>query len=173
MPVYGRFTETDLADEMTVLDVNVRALTALTKQFVRPMVDRGEGAVLNTASLASFYPLPTKAVYAATKSYVLSFSRSLAHDLSDEGVTVSAVCPGPVETEYAERGGVEDSETMSGSTNDAESVAEAGWQGLKDGERIIFPSTLAAYGGQLVRLLPRRRATVIGEETIEEGASWL
>ncbi len=149
------------------------AVTGLTKLFVPGMVDRGEGAVLNTASLASLYPIPGKAVYAATKSYVLSFSRALAHELADEGVTVTALCPGVVETEYVERGNVAESNTDEGVTNDPRSVAEAGWDGLTNGERIVFPSSFATYGAQLTRLLPRRTVTRLGERTVEEGQSWI
>jgi short-subunit dehydrogenase len=173
VPVYGSFTDTDWDDERDMLQVNVVALTALTKRFVPDMVERGDGAVLNTASLASFYPIPTKAVYAATKSYALSFSRALAHDLADEGITVTALCPGPVETEYATRGDVEESNTMAGVTNDARSVAEAGWEGLTSGQRVVFPSAFATYGAQLTRVLPRTTVTKLGERSIEEGASWV
>lgn len=173
VPVYGQFTGTDWDAERDMMQVNMVALTELTKRFVPEMVDRGAGAVLNTASLASFYPIPHKAVYAATKSYVLSFSRAIAHELDATDVTVTALCPGPVETEYAERGNVEESETMSGVTNDPRSVAEAGWTGLTNGERIVLPSGFATYGAQLKRLLPRKTVTKLGQSTVDEGASWL
>jgi short-subunit dehydrogenase len=173
VPVYGDFTETELADERSMMQLNVVTLTELTKRFVREMADRGEGAVLNTASLAAFYPIPRKAVYAATKSYVLSFSRALAHELEPEGITVTALCPGAVETEYKERGNVAESNTMSGVTNDPRSVAEAGWEGLKNGERIVLPSAFATYGAQIERFLPRKTVTKLGERTVEEGASWI
>lgn len=172
VPVYGRFTETDRENERALMRVNMLALTGLTKLFAPRMADRGAGAVLNTASLAAFYPIPKKAVYAATKSYVLSFSRALAHELEGDGVTVTALCPGAVETEYAERGNVAESNTMDGITNDPRSVAEAGWAGLRDGERIVLPSTLATYAAGIERVLPRRTATRIGERTVEEGQSW-
>jgi len=173
VPVYGRFTETDREAERDMMRVNTVTLTELTKLFAAPMVDRGTGAILNTASLASFYPVPKKAVYAATKSYVLSFSRALAHELVDDGITVTALCPGVVETEYAYRGNVEESDTMEGVTDDPRSVAEAGWNGVRNGERIVFPSAFDTYGAQLTRLLPRKTVTELGERTVEEGASWI
>lgn len=173
VPVYGDFHETDLEAEQNVMQVNMVTLTELTKLFLPGLVDHNEGIILNMASLASLYPLPRKAVYTGTKAYVLSFSRALAHELADEGVTVTAVCPGVVETEYADRGNVDASNTMEGVTNDPRSVAEAGWEGAKDGDRIVFPSTFASYGSQLIRLLPRKQATKIGESTVEDGASWL
>jgi len=173
VPVYGRFTETDREAEVDMMQVNMVTLTELTKLFLPSMVERGDGAVLNTASLAAFYPIPKKPVYSATKSYVLSFSRALAHDFEDDGITVTALCPGVVETEYAKRGNVEQSNTMAGVTNDPQSVAEAGWNGLKNGERIVLPSKFAAYGAQIKRFLPRRKVTELGESTVEEGASWI
>jgi len=173
IPVYGRFTETDLEDELRVMQVNMTALTALTKRFVRPMAERDEGAILNTASLASFYPMGEKAVYSSTKAYVLSFSQALAHEMEDTGITVTALCPGVVETEYAQRGNVEESATMEGVTNDPETVAKAGWEGLKNGERIVFPSLFAKYASQLPRVLPRRKLAELGTSVVEDGASWI
>jgi len=182
VPVYGGFTETDWADERQLLRLNVEAATRLAKLYATEMVGRDSGgdgdegvgpAILNTASLASLFPIPGKAVYAGSKAYLLSFSRALAHELAGDGVTVTAVCPGAVETEYATRGDVEESETMSGITNDARSVAEAAWAGVRAGDRIVFPSAFASYGGQAVRVLPRKAVTELGERTVEEGASWL
>ncbi|WP_435065547.1 SDR family NAD(P)-dependent oxidoreductase [Halobaculum sp. EA56] len=173
VPLYGRFDETELEDERDIMEVNMVALTSLTKRFLRPMVKRGEGRILNTASMAALYPIPKKAVYSGTKSYVLSFSRALGHELDGSGVTVTAVCPGVVETEYANRGNVEKSNTLAGVTNDPRSVAQAAWEGAKDGERIVFPSLHSKYGSQLVRLLPRSKVTELGESTVEDGASWI
>ncbi|MFB6360393.1 MAG: SDR family NAD(P)-dependent oxidoreductase [Halobacteriales archaeon] len=173
VPVYGPFTETDFEDEELMMQVNMVALTALTKQFIGPMTDRGSGAVLNTASLYSFFPGPKKAVYAATKAYVLWFSRALAHEFADSGITVTALCPGPVETEYAQRGGVEESGALEGITNDPETVAIAGWEGLKNGQRIVLPSLFARYAAELTRVLPRRKVTDAGAQAAEEGSSWI
>jgi len=173
VPLYGPFAEVDRETERDMLRVNVTTPTELTRLFLPAMVDRGRGGVLNTASLTAFYPVPRKAVYGATKSYLLSFSRAIAHEVEDDGVTVTALCPGVVETEYAERGNVEESGTMSGVTNDPRSVAEAGWDGFRDGERIVLPSAIATYAAQLTRVLPRKTVTGLGEQTIEDGASWI
>jgi len=94
-PVYGRFVETDLQAELEMLQVNVVALTALTKLFLRGMVERGAGHVLNLASTAAFVPGPLMAVYYASKAYVLSFSEALANELKGTGVAVTALAPGP------------------------------------------------------------------------------
>lgn len=117
-----------------MMQVNTIALTALTNRIIRPMVERGGGAILKTASPASFYPMGKKAVYSSTKVSVLSFSRALAYEMEKTDVTVSALCPGVVEAEYAQSGGIEESNTMEGITTDPATVAKAGWEGLKAGE---------------------------------------
>jgi short-subunit dehydrogenase len=95
---HGDFTDISLASLMRLLQLNVSALTALTHLFLRPMVERHRGRVLNLASVSAFQPVPTLAVYAASKAYVLSFSEALAVELSGTGVTVTAACPGFTET---------------------------------------------------------------------------
>jgi short-subunit dehydrogenase len=98
---YGAFAETDLADELAMIQVNVVVLTHLTKLLVRKMVAKRSGRVLNVASTAAFQPGPLMAVYYATKAYVLSFSEAIAEELRDTGVTVTALCPGPTRTAFA------------------------------------------------------------------------
>lgn len=157
--VYGRFDETPLEDELAMMQVNMGALTHLIKLYIQPMVDRGDGAILNTASLAAFYSIPRIAVYAATKAYVLSISEALAHEFEDEGIQVTALCPGPVDTEFMEKGNIEKSQASEGSMNDPASVAEAGWEGLKAGDRVVRPATKTKFLSRLPRILPRKRAT--------------
>jgi len=173
VPHYGSFVETDRGAERDMMQVNMVTLTELTKLFASRMAENGGEGVLNTASLAGLYPIPKKAVYAASKSYVINFSRALAHELEDEGLTVTALCPGVVETAYATRGNVEKSNTMEGISNDPRTVAESGWAGFKNGDRLVFPSTFATYGAQVKRFLPRKFVTELGESTVEEGQSWI
>jgi len=90
----GLFVQLPARRHQEVIDLNVSALTAMLAQFVPPMIERGHGRILNVASIAAFQPVPTLAVYAATKAYVLSLSESLAEELRDTGVTVTALCPG-------------------------------------------------------------------------------
>src|SRR5256886_9359648 len=108
-PVFGLFTDTELRAEVDMLQVNVVALTALTKLFLRGMVERRSGRILNLASTAAFEPGPLMAVYYASKAYVLSFSEALANELRGTGVTVTALCPGPTRTGSQKRGVMEDS----------------------------------------------------------------
>lgn len=160
-PVYGRFEETPVEEELEMLQGTTVALTHLTKLFLGPMAERGEGAILNVGSLASFVPLPRLAVYGATKAHVLVFTEALAHELADEAIHVTALCPASVDTPLFEKSDVGDAR-LAETLNDPASVAEAGWNGLKQGDRLVRPSMRAKLIPQLRRLLPRSTATTLG-----------
>jgi short-subunit dehydrogenase len=142
----GPFHLSDPAREMDQLRVLVEAPLALCSQFVPAMVRRGSGAVLNVASTAGMQPLPYSAGYSAAKAYMLTFSEALHHELKGSGVTVTALAPGPVATDFWEIAGWE---VGSGQTFEsavpkpvwvsAEQVAQAGVKGLADGHRVVVP----------------------------------
>ncbi len=98
--LYGTFTETDLDTEISMINLNITALVVLTKLFARDMKSRGQGKIMNVASLLSFLPFPYYTVYSATKAFVLAFSETLAAELDGSGVVVSSICPGPVDTGF-------------------------------------------------------------------------
>src|SRR3954463_10199027 len=133
--------------------LNVEAVVDLTSRFMGPMVDRGRGSVINIASTAAFQPLPGSAVYAATKSFVLSFSEAIRTELRGTGVTVTAVCPGPVKTEFTEVagfGGVED-RTPSAVWMSAEDIAKHAVDVAAADRRVVVPGMLnraSALAGQ-------------------------
>ena len=154
-PVFGLFTETDLQSELEMLQVNVVALTALTKLFLKPMVERRSGRILNLASTAAFLPGPLMAAYYASKAYVLSFSEALANELRGTGVTVTALSPGPTRTGFQKRGVMEDSRLVQGKIADARSVALAGYRGLMAGKTIVIPGLTNKLIPWVVRLSPR------------------
>jgi uncharacterized protein len=154
--VFGLFAETDLESELEMLQVNVVALTALTKLFLRGMVRRGSGRILNLASTAAFEPGPLMAVYYATKAYVLSFSEALAEELRGTGVTVTALCPGPTRTGFQKRGNLEDSRLVQGNIADARSVALAGFRGMQASKTLVIPGFSNKLVPWVVRLSPRR-----------------
>ena len=160
---FGPFAETDLARELEELQVNVVALTHLTKKLLPGMLSRRRGGVLNVASTAAFQPGPLMAVYYATKAYVLSFSEALAEELRGTGVTVSVLCPGPTATGFAARADMQDSGLFKGmlAVSDARSVARAGYEGFRAGKRIVIPGLLNKVGAQSIRLTPRGLATRI------------
>src|SRR2546423_12226208 len=158
-PVYGRFVDTDLGTELDMLQVNVVALTALTKLFVRGMVERRNGRILNLASTAAFVPGPLMAVYYASKAYVLSFSQALANELQGTGVTVTALAPGPTRTGFQKRGVMEDSRLVRGQIADAASVALAGYRGLMAGKTLVIPGFANKLIPWVGRLSPRGMVT--------------
>ncbi len=154
--VHGPFAETDLAAELAMIQVNVAALTQLTKLFSPAMLGRGHGRILNVASTAAFQPGPLMAVYYATKAYVLSFSEALAEELRGTGVTVTTLCPGPTRTPFQERANLGGSFLANRFTvMDAATVARAGYRGLVRGEALVIPGLLNRLTPVVVRLTPR------------------
>jgi len=152
---FGPFHESDLGRETAMVRLNVLALHELTGAFLPDMVRRGSGAILNIASVAAFQPLPNNATYAATKAFVHSFSEAVSAELSGTGVSVTSLCPGPVETEFGEVAGVGDLESSLPGflSQSAADVARAGIEAMVNGKRSVFPGLgprAAAFGGRFV-----------------------
>ncbi|MES1155702.1 MAG: SDR family NAD(P)-dependent oxidoreductase, partial [Pseudorhodoplanes sp.] len=150
----GRAADLDRADQLAMIDLNVRALTELSLAFVDQLA-RHKGGILNVASLASFLPAPGMAVYYATKAYVLSFSEALHVELRRKGVRVTALCPGPVPTEFQARAGLTGSRRGSLLELSAAEVAEAGYHGFAAGKRLVVPGRLNKLVPLLTRIFPR------------------
>ena len=129
----GDFLDIDLDRQVNMIDLNMRTLTELTYLFGKPMVDRGEGWVLNVASTAAFQPGPGMGVYFATKAYVLSFTEALAEEWKQTGLKVTALCPGPTETGFAKAAHASSSKIFSGQLPTARMVAEYGYKSLMKG----------------------------------------
>jgi short-subunit dehydrogenase len=165
--LHGRFVETDLATELKMLQVNVVALTHLTKLYVREMVKRGEGRILNVASTAAFQPGPLMAVYYASKSYVLLFSEAIANELKGTGVTVTALCPGATETEFAKRAQTEGTRLFARKVMNAETVARRGYRALMEGRSVVIPGMLNKVLAQSIRFLPRQMVTKASRMAVE------
>lgn len=158
----GAFVETDLTREIDMIQVNVVALTQLTKLLLPPMVARKRGRILNVASTAAFQPGPLMAVYYATKAYVLSFTEAIADELRDSGVTVTALCPGPTATGFADVANMTRSRlfTMMRPMSAAR-VARAGYRGLMSGRRLVIPGAKNKLLVQSLRVSPRRAVTTL------------
>jgi short-subunit dehydrogenase len=156
----GKFAETDLRAELDMIQVNITALTHLTKLFLPQMLERGRGRILNVASTASFQPGPLMAVYYATKAYVLSFSEAIAEELRGTGVTVTALCPGPTATGFQQTAelGTEALLKVMRPVSSME-VARAGYRGLMRGKRVVVPGMKNKLGVQSIRVTPRALAT--------------
>jgi short-subunit dehydrogenase len=150
---YRDLVDADADALRRMVRLNCEALLDLTARYVPEMAKRGRGAVINIASTAAFQPLPGNATYAATKAFVLSFSEAAHAELAALGVTVTAVCPGPVKTEFAEVAGVGDAERTTPDLvwTPVEEVAEAAVSGADRGKRVVVPGLLnraGAIGGQ-------------------------
>lgn len=164
----GSFSEIDLATELNMLQVNIVALTKMTKLFLNDMIARRNGGVLNVASTAAFQPGPLMAVYYATKAYVLSFSEALAEELRDSGVKVTALCPGPTRTDFQSKARAEELRLLKNGVMDAETVAKAGFKGLKRKKTVVIPgfrNRVLAFG---VRLVPRDWVTKVARRMNEK-----
>lgn len=149
---YGFLAESDPKIAEKTINLNITSLTLLTNYFLKDMVKRHSGKILNVSSLGAFQPDPFFAVYGATKAYELLFTESLFGELEGTGVTVSALCPGPTKTDFAARSGKNDA----GFAMDAKSVAMAGYKGMQKGKLVIIPSIkykLEVFG---IRLLPAK-----------------
>jgi uncharacterized protein len=139
--------------QLGMIDLNVRALTELSLAFVESLA-RHRGGILNVASTAAFLPGPGMAVYYASKAYVLSFSEALHRELAGRGVRVTALCPGPVPTEFQARSGMRLNRSMDLLALPADRVAQIAYRGFMRGKRVIiagFGNRIAAF---LVRFMP-------------------
>lgn len=159
---YGLFNDTNLTDELEMLQVNVVCTTHLTKLFLKNMVQQGEGKILNVSSAAAFQPGPLMAVYFATKAYVLSFSEALANELDGTGVTVTVLCPGTTQSAFHQRTGMADSKLVKGKRMmDASTVADIGYRGLMQGKTIVIPGLINKIMAKSIRFIPRKLVTKI------------
>jgi short-subunit dehydrogenase len=149
----------DREAELSMVRTNIEAVVDLCTLFVAGMVSRHGGAILNTASTAAFQPLPGQAVYGASKSFVLSYGRALGTELKGTGVTVTTLCPGPVETGFAEASGLTDAEA--GETLPKfmwvppAQVAKAAVEGLASGRAVVIPGAANRFGAMAGHLIPK------------------
>lgn len=155
---HGIHTDRDLADEQGMIDLNVKSLVTLTHAFGGQMAARGAGRILQVASTAGMMPGPLQAVYFATKAFVLSYSQAIDHELRDKGVTCTALCPGYVETEFADRADLGGTDLVK-SGQSAESVAKHGYDAMLAGKLVTVNEVqLGFLVNWVIPLLPRRMA---------------
>lgn len=153
---FGPFRETDLQKELDMMQLNIVSLTHLCKLFLNQLPKESKGKILNVSSTAAFPPGPYMAVYYASKAYVQSFSEALAAELEDDGVTVTALCPGPTKTDFQDAANLHASGLFSSQlVADAQSVAKAGYEGLLAGEAVVIPGVQNKLTAFSVRVLPR------------------
>lgn len=166
--VYGEFTKTDWQAEAAMLQVNIVALTQLTKLFLPDLIAKGSGRILNVASTASFQPGPLMAMYFASKAYVLSFSQAIANELKGTGVTVTALCPGATETGFQQAAGATGSRLFDMRTlPTGADVARCGYRAMMKGKRVAVHGAMNKLLVQANRVAPRRLATAITRMLID------
>jgi short-subunit dehydrogenase len=149
----GPAADLDRDEQLAMSDLNIRALTELSLAFVDSLA-RHRGGILNVASVAAFLPGPGMAVYYASKAYVLSFSEALHCELKHRGIRVTALCPGPVPTEFQVRSGARADRSQQILTLPADRVAQIGYDGLMRGKRVVVAGLANKIVVALLRLTP-------------------
>ena len=150
--------------QLGMVQLNVAALTHLTRLFLPGMIERGQGGVLNVASTAAFQPGPQMAVYYATKAFVLSFTEGVAEEVRPAGVRVCCLAPGPTDTGFRKEAGLEGSRLFTlAAVMTPEAVARAGYEGFRKGRVLVVPGAQNKLGAFLVRFVPRALARKVAQ----------
>src|SRR6202035_3573928 len=166
--VLGEFAKVSLEDNLGQIQLNITALTHLTKLFLGPMIEHRSGKILNVASTAGFQPGPLMSVYYATKAYVISFSEALANELQGSGVTVTCLCPGATDTGFQRRAGLENTLLFKKlRPMDAKRVARDGYRGLMAGKVIVISGFRNWLLAESVRFSPRRLVTAVSRKVLD------
>jgi short-subunit dehydrogenase len=166
--LFGPFAEAAEQEVLDMLQVNIMALTHLTRLFLPSMLARGQGRILNLGSTAAFLPGPLMAIYYASKAYVLSFSEAIAEEVKGTGVTVTVLCPGSTETGFQKRANMENSRLVANRRlPDAASVARAGYKAMIQGKTLEVPGLGNNMVPLMARLAPRRLVPAIVKRSQE------
>ena len=165
---HGKFHERPLAREQTMMHLNMVTLTELTHLYLQGMIGRNSGKILNVASTAGFMPGPLQAVYYATKAYVLSFSQGIAEELSDRNITVTALCPGPVDTAFVDEANLQNIAIFDRSAS-ALSVAQCGYEAMQKGRLVVINDPKMGFLlNWIIPLLPRRAVLKASRRMMEK-----
>ena len=153
---FGMFVENDWNKELQMINLNITTLTQFTKLYLKEMVNRKSGKIMNVASTAAFQSGPTMAVYYATKAYVLSFSEAVANEVSEKGVTITTLCPGATESGFQAAAAMEESALVKGKKlPTSKEVAEYGYKAMMNGKTVAIHGMMNYIMANSVRFLPR------------------
>ena len=152
----GALKDNDVSTLLDMLQVNIMTVTHLTRRLLPPMVHRGRGKILNMSSIGAFMPGPLMAAYFASKAYVLSLSEALANELRGSGVTVTALCPGPTRSRFAQRAKLTDTKAFRGTLLEPADVAREGFEAMMKGKTVMIPGLKHRMQLFPTPLVPRR-----------------
>lgn len=164
---HGPFVETDLQREMAIIQLNINTVVCLTKLYLKDMLAGSGGRILQLASVASVMPHPLMAVYGGTKAFVLSFTEALANELKDTNVTVTALMPGPTDTDFFENAGAEDTKAAQIAADPAK-VAEDGYKALMAGDLKVVSGFMNKVQVTMSRVMPDTMTTASTRKLMEE-----
>lgn len=165
---HGKFVDRDLSSDQAMMQVNMVTLTALTHYYLKGMVSRRRGRILNISSTASFMPGPLQAVYYATKAYVTSFTQAIAEEVKEYGVTATVLCPGAVATGFVAAGDLQGVDVWKNAKT-AESVALCGYKAMERGKLVAFNECkLRVMLDWVVPLLPRSTVLKVSRQAMEK-----
>ncbi len=165
----GNAWDIPLEEDISMISLNVMAVVRVTKLFLPPMLARGAGKILNTASVAGFEPGPGYTVYSSTKAFVLSYSEGLATELKETGISVTALCPGPTDTDFFPKADMLQTRAFQQTKLMApQEVAEAAYKGLMAGERVIVPGLANKALVFMRRLIPESLQAKLNELLTED-----
>jgi short-subunit dehydrogenase len=168
----GAFLDTDLADELDIIDLNITSTVRLAKRILRDMAARDEGKVLITSSIASTMPGSFQAVYNASKSFLQSFAEALQNELKDTRITITSLMPGPTETDFFRRAGMNDTKVGASSKDDPAQVAEQGFRALMKGEaKVVAGSASTKAQGLANKVLPDKLKAAAHRKMAEPGSA--
>ena len=165
--VYGKFSETNYEKELNMIDVNVLAVTYLTKLFLPSMVERNSGKILNIGSTGSIIAAPLNAIYCATKAYVLNMSLAIGEELRGTGITITCLCPGATRTEFHKLAMMLDTNLMQGKVMSAEKVAKIGYKALMKGKRVVIAGFKNKVQTFMTRFISRKTTSKMSKSYLE------
>jgi short-subunit dehydrogenase len=166
---FGMFTETDWSKELQMINLNITTLTHFTKLYLQDMLKRRSGKIMNVASTAAFQPGPTAAVYCATKAFVLSFSEAVSNEVSDKGITITSLCPGPTETGFQAAAAMDESNLFKGKKlPSAKVVAEYGYSSMIKGKTVAIHGIMNTIMSNSSRFAPRALVLKIGRKMLDK-----
>lgn len=153
--LYGKFEETDIRRELDIIQLNIASLVVLTKLFLKDMIGRGEGRILNLSSIAGKAPGPFQSVYHGTKAFVQSFTEAVRDEVKDTGVTLTALLPGATDTDFFNKADMLESKIVQeGKLADPAKVAEDGYEALMNGDDMIVSGFMNKLSVAMSAILP-------------------